>query len=493
MQDTFRIKHFFFSTAHPLAIATLAAILTGCGGGGYGGTSSGASGGGGGGYGGGGAPSVTIASPGSTVNRTVMLTATPAAASGVTVTRVDFLVDGAVVGTATMSPYSVNWDTSAVSDGSHSLAAKVTDSQGMTATSTAVTVNVTNSPSFSVSLSPSQIYPAPTSSASGNAQLTVNLAGGATSGTLTLTGVTGTGANIYEAFAGSTGASLITLAQNTSNANEWDVPSGALLTADQVSALLEGKLYIAVASAANPNGEIRGQILPSNVTVVWAALSGSQEVPPVTIAASGVAATTVDSTSNLVSVHINSTGVDDATAAQLDTGAQGATGPTLLTLTQDSVNHGHWSTELAAVTSANVSDFTAGKWYANMSTPADPNGAIRGQITTAATPAAPTLTQLQTSVFSRCISCHNGTGTSLPGSMNLTAGNTYASIVNVASVEQSNLKRVAPNDPTNSYVVQKLEGAPTITGARMPFGGPYLDQATIDEVKAWISAGAQNN
>jgi hypothetical protein len=27
----------------------------------------------------------------------------------------------------------------------------------------------------------------------------------------------------------------------------------------------------------------------------------------------------------------------------------------------------------------------------------------------------------------------------------------------------------------------------------MPFGGPYLDQATIDQVKAWISAGAQNN
>ena len=489
MHDTLRIKHLFFSTARPLVIATLAAILTACGGG-YGGSSSGASGGG---YGGGGTPGITIASPGSTVNRTVMLTAAPAAAAGLTVTRVDFLVDGAVIGTATASPYSVNWDTSAVSDGSHSLAAKVTDSQGMTATSAAVTVTVTNSPSFTVSLAPSQIYPAPTSSASGNAQLTVNLASGATSGRLTLTGVAATGAQIFEAFAGSTGASLISLAQNASNASEWDVPSAALLTADQVSALLEGKLYIAVASAANPNGEIRGQILPSNVTVVWAALSGSQEVPPVTITASGVVATTVDSTANVVSVHINSTGVDDATGAQLDTGAQGATGATLLTLTQDSVNHGHWSTELAAVTSTSVSDFTAGKWYANVSTPADPNGALRGQITTAAAPAAPTLTQLQTSVFSRCTSCHNGTGTSLPGSMNLTAGNTYTSIVNVASVEQSNLKRVAPNDPTNSYVVQKLEGASTITGVRMPFGGPYLDQATIDQVKAWISAGAQNN
>jgi len=26
----------------------------------------------------------------------------------------------------------------------------------------------------------------------------------------------------------------------------------------------------------------------------------------------------------------------------------------------------------------------------------------------------------------------------------------------------------------------------------MPLGGPFLDQATIDGVKAWIDAGAQN-
>ena len=29
--------------------------------------------------------------------------------------------------------------------------------------------------------------------------------------------------------------------------------------------------------------------------------------------------------------------------------------------------------------------------------------------------------------------------------------------------------------------------------ARMPFGGPFLDQAAIDQVSSWISAGAQNN
>jgi len=52
---------------------------------------------------------------------------------------------------------------------------------------------------------------------------------------------------------------------------------------------------------------------------------------------------------------------------------------------------------------------------------------------------------------------------------------------------------VVPGDPTNSYLVQKLMGAAAITGARMPLGGPYLDDATTAQVAAWIAAGAQNN
>ena len=65
--------------------------------------------------------------------------------------------------------------------------------------------------------------------------------------------------------------------------------------------------------------------------------------------------------------------------------------------------------------------------------------------------------------------------------------------VGVASVQQPSLQRVQPNDAANSYIIRKLEGAAGISGSRMPLGGPFLDQATIDEVKSWIAAGAQNN
>jgi hypothetical protein len=76
---------------------------------------------------------------------------------------------------------------------------------------------------------------------------------------------------------------------------------------------------------------------------------------------------------------------------------------------------------------------------------------------------------------------------------NLTAGNTFAAIVGVASIEQPALKKVAPGDPDHSYLVQKIEGAASISGARMPFGGPFLAQSEINLVRAWIAQGALNN
>ena len=90
--------------------------------------------------------SITLASPGQSVNRTVALTASPVAGMGVTVTKVTFMVDGASIGTAGMSPYTVQWDTSTVSDGTHSLTATVTDSSGSMVASAAVSVTVLNNP-----------------------------------------------------------------------------------------------------------------------------------------------------------------------------------------------------------------------------------------------------------------------------------------------------------------------------------------------------------
>jgi uncharacterized protein (TIGR03118 family) len=122
-----------------------------------------------------------------------------------------------------------------------------------------------------------------------------------------------------------------------------------------------------------------------------------------------------------------------------------------------------------------------------------------GNLTTSATVAvtvsnavpAATLAQLQANIFTPiCSGCHTGTGATLPGVMNLTtAAASYASLVGVDSIQVPTSKRVLASDPNNSYIVKKLEGTQTV-GQRMPFGGPYLDQATIDTVRSWIQAGA---
>jgi len=471
--------------------------LAGCGGSGY------SDGGGSNGCGGAynepcpptsmGSPSVALGAIAATVNRTVALSATPTAPNGVT--RVEFLVDGTVIGMATASPYTANWDTATIADGAHAVVARVTDAMNLIASSASASVTVANNITVNVTLSPGEEFPVPAASSTGSGQLMINLVSGAVSGNVTVSGFTSTAAHIHNAYAGSAGGVVIALVANGSTPNRWDVPGAALLTADQINRLLAGALYLNVHSAAYLGGEVRGQIKPQGIQVVYAAMSGAQEVPPVTTSASGIAAVTINTNTNRATVHLNSTGVDDATMAHIHTAAAGASGPVLIPLTKDSVNMGHWSAEEQSITATDLTAFTAGNWYANIHTPANTSGEIRGQIVAPTAPAATTLTQLQNTVFTpACAGCHTGGGATLPSSMNLTStAASYAALVNVASAQQPALMRVAPNNVAGSYLIHKLEGAGTISGSRMPLGGPFLSQATIDTVKSWINSGAPNN
>lgn len=101
---------------------------------------------------------------------------------------------------------------------------------------------------------------------------------------------------------------------------------------------------------------------------------------------------------------------------------------------------------------------------------------------------------IQAKVFSvKCAlsGCHDS-GTKASG-LDLSAGKAYSHLVNVASQEVPQLKRVAPGKPDQSYLVMKLEGSGGIQGSQMPLGGPPLSQETINTIKKWISDGAANN
>ena len=111
----------------------------------------------------------------------------------------------------------------------------------------------------SVLLNGSQEVPAVTTSAAGNARITVgdDMAG---SGSVTTTGVDGTAAHIHMAALGKNGPVIIPLTK--SGDSGWTVPAGAKLTEAQYAAFKAGDLYLNVHSAANKGGEVRGQITP---------------------------------------------------------------------------------------------------------------------------------------------------------------------------------------------------------------------------------------
>lgn len=105
-----------------------------------------------------------------------------------------------------------------------------------------------------------------------------------------------------------------------------------------------------------------------------------------------------------------------------------------------------------------------------------------------------TFTQIQTQIFTPVCAkagCH-AAGSS-PSGLVLEAGQSYGNLVGRPAAENSSLARVAPGDPDHSYMILKLRGDPSITGERMPLGGPYLTSDQIAGIAAWIRAGAPNN
>lgn len=106
----------------------------------------------------------------------------------------------------------------------------------------------------------------------------------------------------------------------------------------------------------------------------------------------------------------------------------------------------------------------------------------------------PSLASIQNNIFTPTCSvagCHSGPpGPNLPAGMDLSSANaSFSSLVNIASLQEPTILRVAVSNADNSYLVHKLEGT-SAQGSRMPKGGPFLDQATIDVVRLWIDTGA---
>jgi hypothetical protein len=110
-----------------------------------------------------------------------------------------------------------------------------------------------------VTLSGDQEVPPAKTAGTGSGTISVS-ADKSVSGSVTTTGVAGTMAHVHEAAAGKNGPVVIPLSK--SGDSTWSVPAGAKFTDAQYKSFKAGNLYINVHSAANPGGELRGQLKP---------------------------------------------------------------------------------------------------------------------------------------------------------------------------------------------------------------------------------------
>ncbi len=109
------------------------------------------------------------------------------------------------------------------------------------------------------------------------------------------------------------------------------------------------------------------------------ALSGNQEIPPVTTSASGVGTITVNADRSVVG-SVTFTGMS-ATVAHIHEAAAGANGLIIVPLTRTADNPNLWTVPPGAkLTDAQYESYKAGNLYFNIHSEANRGGEIRGQI-----------------------------------------------------------------------------------------------------------------
>lgn len=151
----------------------------------------------------------------------------------------------------------------------------------------------------------------------------------------------------------------------------------AVLTAPQALALGAGGTYLNVHTAANPGGEIRGQVVRSVSTRYTANLTGAQEVPPSGVVATGNAFAFLHEPENRLVYMVNAQGLPALTGAHFHQAPAGANGPIVINLGLPGPQFCGVSGRL---TPAQVAALQANGFYVNLHTAANPGGAIRGQM-----------------------------------------------------------------------------------------------------------------
>lgn len=157
-------------------------------------------------------------------------------------------------------------------------------------------------------------------------------------------------------------------------------PVGAVIEGTQtvnaadVMDLARRQWYVNVHSAANPMGELRGQLLRPGEAVFAAKLSGAQEVPPITSTATGNAMVVLGSAGGKFLYVVESSLAP--TAAHIHRAPGGVNGAVEVELAPP----GQAMVGVGALGPARAADVARGLWYVNLHSAANPMGELRGQL-----------------------------------------------------------------------------------------------------------------
>jgi trimeric autotransporter adhesin len=246
-------------------------------------------------------------------------------------------------------------------------------------------------------LSGRQEVPPVETTGTGNASVSINLRRTEVTVTVEVAGLTDiTEAHLHFAPPGSDGPILFPLASGPftspltvtlTQADFHPAPTVQTFEAGLVS-IEQGLTYVNVHTAANPDGELRGQVGPVTFTTT---LTGLDVVPSVSSAATGTLGVTLSPDQSSMTIVLNQTGLGPATGADIGLGRFGQNGPIIfplagafyevpLTVSVD-------SNTLVPAAGSGVSSFNdavdmmlSGNTYVSINTAANPSGEIRGQI-----------------------------------------------------------------------------------------------------------------
>jgi hypothetical protein len=239
------------------------------------------------------APTVSITAPATSsfvTGNSVSVTST--AADNVGVSGVQFKLDGANLGAEDLtSPYSVTWDTSAATNGAHTLTAVARDAANNTTTSSSVSVTVDNA-------APTVSITAPTHGSTVNGTVAINATAADNTG--------GSGINKVEFYVDGTLAGTDT---TTPYSFSWNTSALAFGTAHTLSAKAYDNVtpaHITTSTTINvtvndttppstPTNFRTTTILPKSITLAWTASTDNVAVTGYQIRRGGTLLTTTSS------------------------------------------------------------------------------------------------------------------------------------------------------------------------------------------------------